>query len=88
MARSRFAFEKPREEVERIEQETGRKVPRANHAFLFPGEPVLTAGAFFVALDPDPAHRGSQHALGDTIFIAMLHRPFGTISPAGRTNIF
>jgi hypothetical protein len=50
----RFAFETPREEIERIERETGRKVPRANHAFLFPGEPVLTAGAFFVALDPDP----------------------------------
>jgi hypothetical protein len=50
----RFAFETPREEVERIEREMGRKVPRANHAFLFPGEPILTAGAFFVELDPDP----------------------------------
>ncbi len=46
--RIRFGFETPREEVERIERETGRKVPRANHSFLFPGEPVLTAGAFFV----------------------------------------
>jgi len=50
----RFAYETPREEVERIEEETGRKIPRANHAFLFPGEPVLTAGAFFVERDPEP----------------------------------
>jgi len=50
----RFAYETPREEVQRIEQETGRKVPRANHAFLFPGEPVLTAGAFFVERGPEP----------------------------------
>lgn len=52
--RIRFAYEIPREEVERVEKESGKKVPRANHAFLFPGEPVLTAGAFFVASDPDP----------------------------------
>ncbi len=44
----RFARELPREEVERIAEKTGRKVARPNHAFLFPGEPVLTAGAFFV----------------------------------------
>lgn len=44
----RFGRELLREEVARIEKETGRKVPRANHAFLFPGEPVLTAGAFFI----------------------------------------
>jgi len=44
----RFGRELMREEVERIEKETGREVPRANHAFLFPGEPVLTAGAFFI----------------------------------------
>jgi hypothetical protein len=48
----RFAYETPREEVERVESETGKKLPRANHAFLFPGEPVLTAGAFFVEHDP------------------------------------
>lgn len=47
----RFGRELLREEVARIEAETGRKVPRANHAFLFPGEPVLTAGAFFVEHD-------------------------------------
>ena len=41
----------PREEVDRIEQMSGRKVPRANHAFLFPGEAILTAGAFFVDND-------------------------------------
>ena len=44
----RFSREIPRDEIDRLESETGRKVPRANHAFLFPGEPVLTAGAFFV----------------------------------------
>lgn len=44
----RFGRELLREEVQRLERETGRKVPRANHAFLFPGEPVLTAGAFFI----------------------------------------
>jgi hypothetical protein len=49
----RFGFETPREEVERLEEETGRKIPRANHAFLFPGEPVLTAGAFFVERTPN-----------------------------------
>lgn len=52
--RIRFGFETPREEVERVERETGRKVPRANHSFLFPGEPVLTAGAFFVSEGPEP----------------------------------
>ncbi len=44
----RFGRELLRSEVERLERQTGRKVPRANHAFLFPGEPVLTAGAFFI----------------------------------------
>jgi hypothetical protein len=44
----RFGRELLREEVDRIEKETGKKVPRANHAFLFPGEPILTAGAFFI----------------------------------------
>jgi len=44
----RFGREMIREEVEKIEQETGKKVPRANHAFLFPGEYILTAGAFFI----------------------------------------
>ncbi|MBD3217524.1 MAG: hypothetical protein GF310_04550 [candidate division Zixibacteria bacterium] len=44
----RFGRELLREEVERIEEETGKKVPRANHAFLFPGEYVLTAGAFWI----------------------------------------
>jgi hypothetical protein len=46
--RIRFGRELLRAEVDRIESETGKKVPRANHAFLFPGEPVFTAGAFFV----------------------------------------
>jgi hypothetical protein len=54
----RYGRELLREEVERIEEETGKKVPRANHAFLFPGEPILTAGAFFIdnASPPRIAH--------------------------------
>lgn len=44
----RFGRELLREEVTRLEKETGQKVPRANHAFLFPGQPILTAGAFFI----------------------------------------
>lgn len=48
--RIRFGRELLREEVERIEKETGRKLPRANHSFLFPGEPILTAGAFVIEM--------------------------------------
>lgn len=55
----RFGRELLREEVERIEEATGKKVPRANHAFLFPGEPVLTAGAFFIDSTAD-GHRLSH----------------------------
>lgn len=47
----RFGRELPREQVKEIEERTGRKIPRANHAFLFPGEPVLSAGAFFIDED-------------------------------------
>jgi hypothetical protein len=50
----RFGRELLRAEVERLEKQTGRKVPRANHAFLLPGEPVLTAGAFFVEKEDVP----------------------------------
>ena len=50
----RFGRELPREEVRRLEEESGHKVPRANHAFLFPGEPVRTAGAFFIDRDSLP----------------------------------
>jgi hypothetical protein len=53
----RFGKELLREEIDRIEAETGHKAPRANHAFLFPGEPLLTAGAFFVSADPEPRVR-------------------------------
>jgi len=49
----RFGRELLREEVKRIEEETGKKVPRANHAFLFPGEAVLTAGAFWIDTDKE-----------------------------------
>ncbi|MFH1374017.1 MAG: hypothetical protein ABII79_09500 [bacterium] len=44
----RFVRELSRREAAEIEKRTGRAAARANHAFLFPGEPVLTAGAFFV----------------------------------------
>jgi hypothetical protein len=44
----RFGREIPREEVRELEEKSGREIPRANHAFLFPGEAVLTAGAFFI----------------------------------------
>jgi hypothetical protein len=44
----RFGREVSRSDVQRIVAQTGQKIPRANHAFLFPGEPVLTAGAFFI----------------------------------------
>ena len=44
----RFVRELSRREVAEIEKRTGRAAARPNHAFLFPGEPVLTAGAFFV----------------------------------------
>ncbi len=44
----RIGRELLRAEVARIEEETGRKAPRANHAFLFPDEPILTSGAFFI----------------------------------------
>jgi hypothetical protein len=61
----RFGRELPRLEVERTEKETGRKVPRGNHAFLFPGEPVLTAGSFVVknsdSLKLTAANAGSGH---------------------------
>ena len=50
----RFGRELLREEVKRIEAETGQKPARANHAFLFVGEPVLTAGAFFIENDGEP----------------------------------
>lgn len=50
----RFGRELLREEVKRIEAETGQKPARANHAFLFVGEPILTAGAFFIENDGVP----------------------------------
>lgn len=46
----RFGRELTREEVSKIE-ERGLKPARANHAFLFTGEPILTAGAFFIGCD-------------------------------------
>ena len=50
----RFGRELTREEVAKVE-ETGKKPARANHAFLFPGEPIMTAGAFFISCE-GPGH--------------------------------
>jgi len=46
----RFGRELTREEVAQTEK-TGAKPARANHAFLFTGEPILTAGAFFIGCE-------------------------------------
>ncbi len=48
----RFGRELTREEVAKIE-ETGKKPARANHAFLFLGEPLLTAGAFYIGCNEE-----------------------------------
>lgn len=50
----RFGRELTREEVAIIE-ESGKKPARANHSFLFPGEPIMTAGAFFIGCE-GPGH--------------------------------
>ncbi|MCP4566273.1 MAG: hypothetical protein GY841_01695 [FCB group bacterium] len=47
----RFGRRPPLEKVMEIELSTGKKIPRANHAFLFHGQPVLTAGTFFIEAD-------------------------------------
>jgi hypothetical protein len=61
----RLGRELPREELDRILAETGHKAPRANHAFLFPGEPLLTAGALWIERDSSAtlvaASAGSGH---------------------------
>lgn len=44
----RFGRELAPEDVGKIETETGQKPPRINHAFLFPGESVTTAGVFVI----------------------------------------
>jgi hypothetical protein len=78
--RVRFGRELLREEVERIEMETGKKVPRINHAFLFPGEPVLTAGAFFIEIvDAKPKIVAADAGSG--------HYFYGNISPSIREDI-
>lgn len=76
----RFARELLREEVERIAHETGKKVPRANHAFLFPGEPLLTAGAFFI-----------EHEEGKPVIVHVNaqsgHYFYSNVSPTIREDI-
>ena len=76
----RFGYEMLREEVERIETETGRKLPRANHSFLFPGEPILTAGAFFIK------HRNGKPYI-DHINAQSGHYFYSNVSPTIREDI-
>lgn len=77
----RFGRELLRADVERIEQETGRKLPRANHAFLFPGEPLLSAGAFFVEMDSNGKPRLSE------VNAQSGHYFYSNVSPSIRTDI-
>lgn len=79
--RVRFGYELPREAVERVERETGRKLPRANHAFLFPGEPVLCAGAFFVEADG----AGTRHIT--EVNAQSGHYFYSNVSPTVREDI-
>jgi hypothetical protein len=50
----RFGREISRAEAAKIEAETGRSLPRLNHAFLFPGEAILSAGTFYIDSREDP----------------------------------
>jgi hypothetical protein len=76
----RFGYEMLREEVERIETETGRKLPRANHSFLFPGEPIMTAGAFFI-------RRRNGKPYIDHINAQSGHYFYSNVSPTIRDDI-
>lgn len=74
----RFGGEMPREEIQRIEAESGRKVPRANHAFLFPGEAVLSAGAFFIGVEKGKIVRVNAQS---------GHYFYSNVSPSVRQDI-
>jgi len=78
--RIRYGRELLREEVEQIEKKTGRKVPRANHAFLFPGEMILTAGAFFVEREDGTARLTAVNAQSGHYF-------YSNVTPTIRTDI-
>lgn len=75
----RFGRELLREEVAEIELATGNKVPRANHAFLFHGSPVMTAGAFFIERD-SIAHLAEVSAQSGHYF-------YSNVSPSIREDI-
>jgi hypothetical protein len=77
--RIRFAREILGEEARLIEVKTGQKSPRANRAFLFPGEPVLTAGAFFIECD-STAYIARVNALSGRYF-------YSNITPTVREDI-
>ena len=76
----RFGRELLRAEVKQIEEETGKKVPRVNHAFLFPGEPVLTAGAFFIEIDDEGRQLTKINAQSGHYF-------YSNVSPTIREDI-
>ena len=82
----RFGRELLREEVERIEAETGRKAPRANHAFLFPGEPLLTAGAFWIEAEPEPGVLSHDTRLTE-VTAGSGHYFYSNIQPTIREDI-
>jgi hypothetical protein len=50
----RFSRAYSSDEVEKIENKIGSKMPQANQAFLFPGEAVLSAGFFEIERDSVP----------------------------------
>ena len=67
----RFGRQFQRDEVAQLEKTTGPRVARANHAFLFPGEPLLTAGAFLVGDSTQPRLR-SVNALSGRYFYSNI----------------
>lgn len=72
--RIRFGRELLRAEVERIENEWGHKVPRANHAFLLPGELILTAGAFIIEDSPEGPRLAKVNAQSGHYFYSNLSK--------------
>jgi hypothetical protein len=73
----RFGRELSRLEVQHLEDSIGAKIPRANHAYLFPGEPVYSAGAFVVSTNSAPGlaavNAGSGHYFYSNIQVSIRH---------------
>lgn len=70
----RIGWETPREVIDSIVAATGSKPPRANHAFLFRGAPVLTAGALWVVMDGEKRHIERISANSGHYFYSNLHQ--------------